>query len=187
MNTEQVSTDVFLKGSGMICRGLPFFQLVFVSRINALARSKFHWLDALWFEIALLESLNFRSRGAQWIIERLVWRFSLNLQYLMWVLYCIIDAAVLQLLAEVDCYLIMSIAQMGCSSQPTTIQRYILKKYLKQQAADHLALGSRTGNKNVFRAPRPWCAQISRLFYRQGCLPASRIFRARCLVSHNFG
>ena len=178
---------MFVKGSGTICRGLPFFQLVFVSRIDVLARSRFHWLDALWFEIALLESLNFRSRGAQWIIGRLVWRFSLYLQYLMWALYCIIDAAVLQLFAEVGCYVIMLVAQMRCSSQPTTIQRYILKKYLKQPAAHHLALGSRTGNKNVFRAPRPWCAQISRLFYRQGCLPASRIFRVRYLVSHNFG
>ena len=166
---------------------MQLFQLVFVSKIDVWARSKFWWLDAPWFETTLLESLIFRSRGAQWIIEHLVWCFSLNLQYLMWALYCIIDAAVRRLLAEVGCYVIMLIAQMRCSSQPTAIQRYILKKYLNQPAAHHLALGSRTGNKNVFRAPRPWCVQISRLFYLQGCLPASRIFRARCLVSHNFG
>ena len=61
-----------------------------------------------------------------------------------------IDSAVWRLLAEVGCYVIMLIARMGCSSQRTTIQRYSLKKYLKLQAADHLALGARTGNKNGF-------------------------------------
>ena len=80
-----------------------------------------------------------------------MWQFNLKFQYLVLALYCIIDAAVRRLLAEVGCYVIMLIARMGCSSQRTTIQRYSLKKYLKLQAADHLALGSSNGKeKKIF-------------------------------------
>ena len=101
-----------------------------------------------------------------------MWQFNLKFQYLVLALYCIIDAAVRRLLAEVGCYVIMLIARMGCSSQRTTIQRHSLKKYLKLQAADHLALGSSNGKENFFfeHLGRGVCKSPTYFIGKAGCL-----------------